>query len=425
MNVDDVLDEIEDSRGVTEAAPETVEASQAPPRGYDKRVVYGGAAAALAVFIGFSFLGGAKSPQVAQPPPVPDVETPLISDPPYAAAARRAAESRSDSASLGDTPVPPPSSAVIGGADGRPYETVASAPGPAGSGQGQGSGSTVAAPAGTGPQAVEDPRLAAWRAVRDAAPTSRWGTAEATVGAFDPATVGGAPEPSMVPETPAESADSARAANGPSEEEEPGSGRPVSGSVIVPALTRIDAALVYAINSDVPGDVVAQVSRDVIDESGTRVAIPAGSRLIGKQSDQVAVGQRRLVVAWSGLQLPDRTMVPLPALAAGDAGGAAGLAGQLRTGSGAAFGRALLLSGIGAGFQLSQPSGTAGSAPNVGSTIAAAVGQQLAELSAELLRRDVSTRPTIRVQAGSYVAVLVTAELRVPARRWARTGAER
>jgi type IV secretory pathway VirB10-like protein len=50
------------------------------------------------------------------------------------------------------------------------------------------------------------------------------------------------------------------------------------------------------------------------------------------------------------------------------------------------------------------------------------VGQQLAELSSDLLRRDVSVRPTIRLEQGTPVSVLVAADLRVPERSWARTG---
>jgi type IV secretion system protein VirB10 len=167
--------------------------------------------------------------------------------------------------------------------------------------------------------------------------------------------------------------------------------------------------------------VVARVTRDVLGAGG-RIAIPAGAVLLGRQSDQVALGQRRLMIAWTSLQLPDLTNVPLSGLPSGDAAGAAGLAGRVDSHVAGAFGRTLLLSAISAGFQLSQPQTADGSTPSAGRAAAAAVGQQLAELSSELLRRDVSVRPTIRLEQGTPVSVLVAADLRVPARSWARTG---
>lgn len=427
MNPDDVvLDEVGEQAAPDEGADarrgtgETLVA-----RGYDKRVVYGAAAAVIAVFIGFSFWGLGDAP----PQSVPSTaaasigeSTPMVTDPPYASAARRAADAAADT-SLRSSRVPPPSSSVIGGADGRPYESVGSGI-PAGPASAAGAGGPEPGgnpPAGAGSES-QDPRLAAWRAVRDAAPTSHWGAGEAAVGGFDPETTSQQPSPVEVPAGSADDSLAGEARDAPGEGVRGAvSGNPAGQSFLVPAFTRIDAALVQGINSEVPGDVVAQVTRDVSDLTGEHVAIPAGSRLIGKQSEQVAVGQRRIVVAWTALQLPDRTIVPLPGLPAADEAGAAGLPGRVQTHTGVAFGRALLLSAIGAGFQLSQPTSSPGSPPSVGSTMAAAAGQQLAELSTELLRRDVATRPTIRLQPGTYVSVLVAADLRVPERRWNRT----
>jgi type IV secretion system protein TrbI len=404
-------------------------------RGYDKRFVYGIAGAVLAVFIGFSFLDGpskvAFNPATPQPASVES--GPLVADPPYAAA-RREAPAAADTAGV---LVPPPSSAVIGGADGRPYATVGSGT------SAQQNDDETPVPPGTGPahssgtESDEDPRRAAWRSVREAAPTSRWtrSAVDGAVAPFEDAQPAWDPELARQPAAAQDTGGGVGDMGAGVEEARPGSTSPASESgtlpsaagrrgatFVVPALSRIEAALVTAVNSDVPGEVVAQVTRDVSDASGRYVAIPAGSLLLGKQSDQVAVGQRRLVIAWSALQLPDRTMVELPGLPATDETGAAGISGQVSSRAAGAFGRALLLSAIGAGFQLSQPQSGDGATPSAGRTAAAAVGQQLAELSAELLRRDVNSRPTIRLRQGSYVAVMVARDLGVPVRHWTRTG---
>lgn len=47
-----------------------------------------------------------------------------------------------------------------------------------------------------------------------------------------------------------------------------------------------------AINSDLPGEVIAQVTRPVYDHvTGRTVLIPQGARLIGQYDSQVAYGQ--------------------------------------------------------------------------------------------------------------------------------------
>lgn len=424
-----MMEEVEDTRDVAadSAAPPEAGASAGTVRGYDKRVVYGVAAAVMIVFIGFSFFGGSSGGSSSAPPAVTgpvDDAGPLVADPPYAATPVLRDSARPFSGAA--TPIPPPSSAVVGGADGRPYETVgAGAPGSAGSpsesAPGVESDGRTTGDGGAAQREV-DPRLAAWRAVRDTPPATAWGTSDSPVSGLSG---GGAavfdPTETTPGEQPAERDTAGVVTQAGPDSAAARPATPAGPVVVVPALTRIDAALVTAVNSDLPGDVVARVTRDVLGAGG-RIAIPASAVLLGRQSDQVALGQRRLMIVWTSLQLPDLTNVPLPGLASGDAAGAGGLAGRVDSHAAGAFGRALLLSAIGAGFQLSQPQTADGSTPSAGRSAAAAVGQQLAELSSELLRRDVSVRPTIRLEQGTPVSVLVAADLRVPARSWARTG---
>ena len=137
MSAHEVRDEIDDeveAAADANAQDRAVEApSAAEPwrtiRGYDKRLVYGTGAAVVAVFIGFSFMGGSSQRPNRSTAVVPAVDDgPLIADPPYAAARRDPPLARSDSQT--SALVPPPSSAVVGGADGQPYSTVRSGAAP-------------------------------------------------------------------------------------------------------------------------------------------------------------------------------------------------------------------------------------------------------------------------------------------------------
>jgi type IV secretory pathway VirB10-like protein len=181
---------------------------------------------------------------------------------------------------------------------------------------------------------------------------------------------------------------------------------------VLPAGTVIPALLLTEVNSDLPGPLMAQVSRDVYDLHQRAVILPRGTRLLGRYENRVAVGQRRLLVAWTRLQLLDGTLLELPGLPGQDTGGAAGLPARVQNHLLRVFGDAVLLSLLSAGAELAQPPPRSlVAAPSAGSVASAAVGQQLSEVGLQLLRRDLSIQPTLRLPAGTSFTVFVNADL--------------
>jgi type IV secretion system protein VirB10 len=90
--------------------------------------------------------------------------------------------------------------------------------------------------------------------------------------------------------------------------------------------TVIPASLITGINSDLPGTVLAQVTEQVRDSAtGTAVLIPQGSRLIGSYDSMVAFGQKRALIVWQRIVLPDGSSVRLDNVPAADLAGYAGL----------------------------------------------------------------------------------------------------
>jgi type IV secretory pathway VirB10-like protein len=175
----------------------------------------------------------------------------------------------------------------------------------------------------------------------------------------------------------------------------------------------IPALLMTGINSELPGDVVAQVSRDVYDSRTQRaLLIPKGARLIGTYDNQVGAGEGRLLVAWTRLILPDGRSMRLPGLALKDLAGETGTAGQVDTHWQRVFGKALLLSAISAGVQLSQPRETIILAtPSAGQVAAGALGQELSNVALEILRRGMDVAPTITVPPGQPFNVFLNGDL--------------
>lgn len=190
---------------------------------------------------------------------------------------------------------------------------------------------------------------------------------------------------------------------------------PAAGSsYALVAGTIIPAELVTAVNSDLAGEIVGQVSRDVYDSrTESVVLIPRGARLIGKYDDRIVTGQSRVLVAWTRVLFPDGRSIALPTIEGVDATGAAGVAGDIDNHLGKVFERAAMMSALSVGAQLSQPtqSGTAYAAPSTGQVAAGAVGQELSEVGLEMVRQGLSVKPTITVRAGATVNVMLTQDL--------------
>jgi len=180
----------------------------------------------------------------------------------------------------------------------------------------------------------------------------------------------------------------------------------------------IPGLLLTGINSDLPGDLVAQVSRDVYDSRTQRLLlIPRGARLIGTYDNQVAAGEERLLVAWTRLILPDGRSLRLPGLALKDLEGQTGAKDQVDTHWQRVFGRAVLLSAISAGVQLSQPpQTTAFTAPSAGQVASGALGQELSNVALEILRRGMDVAPTITIRQGQAFNVFLNGDLVFDAR---------
>lgn len=101
---------------------------------------------------------------------------------------------------------------------------------------------------------------------------------------------------------------------------------PADGAYRLRAGSIIEAGLVTGVQSDLPGPVLGQITADVHDsETGRRLLIPKGSRLIGGYSAQIAQGQSRLQLVWTRIVLPDGVTIALEDQVASDARGYAGL----------------------------------------------------------------------------------------------------
>ncbi|AVW93674.1 TrbI/VirB10 family protein [Celeribacter baekdonensis] len=164
----------------------------------------------------------------------------------------------------------------------------------------------------------------------------------------------------------------------------------------------IQAALQTAINSDLPGSVVAVVSEPVPAFSGDRILIPRGSRLFGQYRSGIDMHQKRILILWTRVLAPDGTSMEIAAVG-GDQLGRSGLTGLVDTKFAERFGGAALISVIGAA-----PAVAAESTNNETTSIVLGdVGSDLQDAVGSVIADQVSIAPTIYVDQGASVTVLV------------------
>lgn len=183
----------------------------------------------------------------------------------------------------------------------------------------------------------------------------------------------------------------------------------------IKAGTVIPAALVTGINSDLPGEIIAQVTENVFDTAtGHFLLVPQGSRLVGKYDSLVSYGQNRALVVWARLILPNGDSIDLEGMPGSDQAGVAGLQDQTnhhRWEFAGALGVSTLLSLGPSIAQAVAENGHSGSDTNVFTGPASGLGSSSSQVGENLLNRELNRPNTITVRPGWPLNVLINRDL--------------
>ncbi|MHB1077744.1 TraB/TrbI/VirB10 family type IV secretion system protein [Thiobacillus sp.] len=179
----------------------------------------------------------------------------------------------------------------------------------------------------------------------------------------------------------------------------------------VMAGTIIPAALVTGINSDLPGQVIANVTEAVYDTAtGRFLLIPQGSRLIGRYDSQVSFGQRRVLLVWTRLILPDTSSISLDRLPGIDPAGYAGLEDGVDWHWDRILAGAALSTLLGVGAELAAPD-RSGSDGKVIIATRQSAQDTVNQVGQEITKRNVSIQPTLTIRPGFPMRVVVNKDL--------------
>ncbi len=170
----------------------------------------------------------------------------------------------------------------------------------------------------------------------------------------------------------------------------------------------IPASLVTGLNSDLPGATIAQVTENVYDTvTGQYLLILQGTRLFGKYDSVVAFGQKRALVVWTRLILPNGNSIVIENLPATDVAGYAGLEDEVDFHTWQLLKGVALATLIGVGTQLS----IGNDESDLVKALRESTQQTTNRAGQRLVERELDVQPTITVRPGWPLRVIVSKDL--------------
>lgn len=183
----------------------------------------------------------------------------------------------------------------------------------------------------------------------------------------------------------------------------------------------IPSTMINGLNSELPGEIVAQVRQNVYDSVSRRyLLIPQGSKLIGLYDSNISYGQERALVAWNRLIYPDGSSINLKAMPGTDLEGYAGFHDQVDNHYIKVFGASFIIGVISAAMQYSQNNITANNsnyvvAPNsiqsVAQTLTNSLGQQLGQTGLAITQKNLNVQPVLMIRPNYPFNIILTADM--------------
>lgn len=182
---------------------------------------------------------------------------------------------------------------------------------------------------------------------------------------------------------------------------------PALSPYTVSAGSVIAASLITGLRSDLPGLVTAQVTERVYDSATGRILlIPQGARLVGSYDSVVAFGQKRALLVWQRIVLPDGSSMQIDNEPASDPSGYAGLQDKVD------FHTWALLKGVALSTLLGVSSELALSGQSdLVQAIRMSTQDNVARAGDQITQRNLDVQPTITIRPGAPVRLIVHRDL--------------
>ena len=178
--------------------------------------------------------------------------------------------------------------------------------------------------------------------------------------------------------------------------------------------TVIPAVMLSGINSDLPGQILAQVTDDVLDTPvGEYVLIPRGARLVGQYGSSPEYGSARLMMAFNRIIFPDGKAMDIGAMPGTGTDGYSGADAHVNNHLLSIFTSSVLLAGVGTTVILtSQNDYNSDGEIKARSAFAQELSETLGTAATQIIQRNLNVSPTLEIYPGYAFNVSLIKDLR-------------
>jgi type IV secretion system protein TrbI len=182
---------------------------------------------------------------------------------------------------------------------------------------------------------------------------------------------------------------------------------PPASPFVLQAGAVISAALITGIRSDLPGQITAQVTENIYDSpTGSILLVPQGTRLIGQYDNSVQFGQRRVLLVWNRLVMPNGRSIVLERQPGADTQGYAGLEDGVDYHWWDLAKAAALSTLLGVGAELATDDND-----RLIRAIRDGAQDTINQAGQQIVQRQLQVAPTLTIRPGFPVRVIVTKDL--------------
>jgi type IV secretion system protein VirB10 len=175
--------------------------------------------------------------------------------------------------------------------------------------------------------------------------------------------------------------------------------------------TQIPGVLITGINSDLPGQILGQVSQNTFDSvTGKYLLIPQGTKIVGEYDSRIGYGQERVLIVWTRLLFPNGKSLSLEGMPGVDMSGYAGLADKVNNHYLKLLSGVVVSSVLSAGSRVAQ-GGSRTVDPSLGQLGAEGFAMNVDDVGQQIARKNLNIQPTIEIEPGKRFSIFVNKDL--------------
>lgn len=179
----------------------------------------------------------------------------------------------------------------------------------------------------------------------------------------------------------------------------------------VKAGTLIPGIMISGINSELPGQVSAQVRENVYDTvTGDYLLIPASTKMIGSYDSNTEYGQDRLLVVWKRLIFPNGSSLDLEGMIGSDTSGYSGFHDKKNDHIPRILNGVLLGSLLTAGATIAT-GGVNTTNPSYSQLVGQGVAENVMQSSSKITERNLNVKPTLEIRPGYLFNIFVNKDM--------------